>query len=410
MGIATMTATGGSSHNPAAAKLPAWTRSRSLVFIAALAGAVGAVLPAGPVQAASWAVVPTPNASTGDNELSAIDAIGATDGWAVGTADHSPAQPFRRPVTMRWTGGSWQAVRTPALADDGGLLAVDGTASNIAWAVGWQHVPAGPPGTVGLAPVVERWDGRSWSLVPAPVPADAGPGGALLSGVKTFAADRAWAVGSYSFGSFDRNRTLIERWDGQRWTVTPSPNPDAANNTLSAVDGVSADDVWAVGNMGQDGNGGTTRGLVAHWDGAAWSHVAVPTVLNGRPISPVLADVVAVSSRDVWIVGWAFNFDLFERSPYFLHWDGSTWQHGFVPGMPGGSFSGVTAVSPTQVYAVGTGIARWNGAAWIVEDAPVARMDLADATTTPSGAVWAAGSSKGPGRFDPARTLIVRNG
>jgi hypothetical protein len=97
--------------------------------------------------------------------------VSATEAWAVGRADHSPQQPFIRPLVARWNGGSWAIASTPLVS--GQLSGVDGSASNNVWAVG-----AGDSGSL-----TERWNGSSWSVVPSPNPPDAV--GTSLSGVKT---------------------------------------------------------------------------------------------------------------------------------------------------------------------------------------------------------------------------------
>lgn len=372
--------------------------------VAVLLGVAAAAVPAGPAYAATWSVVATPNASAGLNVLTGVDARGTTDVWAVGHADHSPAQPFQRPLALRWTGSSWTQVATPALAAGGTFRAVDGSASNNVWAVGMRSVPAGG-GSVGAAPLTERWNGSAWSVTSSPTPSNAT--GAALEGVKTFSTASAWAVGNYTASTAPHARTLIERWDGTSWTVVPSPSPDPAVNLLSDVDGASADDVWAIGNVGNDGYGGTVAGVVLHWNGSAWSQATVPgTTSDGTLQVPTLQDVVAVASNDVWIVGRAFHFGLFRMVPIFIHWNGQNWQRGFVPNAPAGGFDGVSALSPTQVYAVGSVIARWNGSTWTLENATIPGS-LLDAAATGPGTVWAAGY-----RYDSAlaqiRTLTMR--
>jgi hypothetical protein len=369
-------------------------RILALSATALLLGTVGAVLPAGPAHAATWSVITTPNVSTGFNLLAGVDARGTADVWAVGRADHSSA-PFTRPLVLRWNGTSWAPASTPALAADATLRGVDGNAANQVWAVG----------SVGGATLTERWNGTAWSAVPSPNPA--GATGAALDGVKTFSATSAWAVGSHSATTAPHGRTLIERWNGTNWAVVPSPNPDAQVNFLTDVDGATANDVWAIGNMGNDGYGGTVAGIVLRWNGAVWSQVAVPGAAGDATLRlPVLNDVHVVSANDVWIVGRAFHFGLFRMVPIFMHWNGASWQSGFVPGAPAGGFNGVTALSPTNVYAVGEVTARWNGTAWALEATSFPGTPV-DAAAIGTSTIWGVGY-----RYDPAlaqyRTLAVR--
>jgi hypothetical protein len=178
----------------------------------------------------------------------------------------------------------------------------------------------------------------------------------------------------------------------------PSPSPDPTQNILRAVDGVSANDVWAVGGLGHDGYGGAPVGsLVLHWNGSAWSQVAIPSSGGAFSINE-LSDVVAVSATDVWAVGRAFSFQFFQEVPYLLHYNGVTWQHSTIPSPPAGRFNAVTALSATKVYAVGDGplIARWNGSTWTKETVPGSgyRSLLAACALGP-GTVWSAGIRAG---------------
>ena len=60
------------------------------------------------------------------------------------------------------------------------------------------------------------------------------------------AVPSAWAFGFYEKTSTSF-RTLIEHWNGVRWSVFPSPNSGAGENTLDAAAAVSATNIWAVG-------------------------------------------------------------------------------------------------------------------------------------------------------------------
>ncbi|HZN16621.1 MAG TPA: hypothetical protein VFB84_00225 [Micromonosporaceae bacterium] len=374
------------------------------VPVAVLAGVAIAVAPANPALAASWSVVSTPNASTGQNLFIGVDATSTTNVWAVGRADHAPQQPFVRPLAARWNGSSWAVVSTPTLA--GQLSGVDGSDPSNVWAVGAREVPLGG-GTYTFGPLTERWNGTSWSVVSSPTPP--GTVSTTLSGVKTFSATNAWAVGSTVLTPSLAVRTLVQRWNGTIWSTVPSPNPDPAQNLLTDIDGASANDVWAIGNQGNDGYGGTTAGLVAHWDGTSWSQVDVPgAVSDGTFNVPTLQDVVALSANDVWIVGRAFSWLDFKMVPIALHWNGQTWHRTVMSTAPndGQGFQSIAALSATKVYAFGSVVARWTGTGWAAESATVPGL-LTDAAATGTSTVWAVGH-----RYDPnlaqLRTLAMR--
>jgi hypothetical protein len=204
-------------------------------------------------------------------------------------------------------------------------------------------------------------------------------------------------------------QTLIQQWNGSSWSIVPSPSPDPFQNLLTDIDGVSANDVWAIGNLGNDGYGGTTAGLVLHWDGASWSQMNVPgTVSDGTFNVPTLQDVIALSANDVWIGGRAFSWIDFKIVPIALHWNGQTWQRTVMSSVPndGQGFQSIAALSATKVYAFGSMIARFTGTGWAAESAGVPGT-LIDAAATGTSTVWAIGY-----RYDPnlatLRTFSMR--
>jgi hypothetical protein len=81
----------------------------------------------------------------------------------------------------------------------------------MAAAPGWPNGPAvaSPPPPCG----------RTWTIVPSP---NADPEHNALRAVSAVSSESAWAVG----GAFDRARgefsTLIERWDGNSWSIVPA--------------------------------------------------------------------------------------------------------------------------------------------------------------------------------------------
>ena len=355
----------------------------AVVSVASLASIVAALGPASPAYAATWSVVTTPNATADRNQLSGIDAVSSTDAWAAGYAYHSTA-PFTRPLLMRWNGSSWSLQSTPAQSGDAMFEGVDGDSGSNVWVVG----------SSGAGPLIERWNGSTWGVVPSPSPS--GATAAALRGVKTLAPDNAWAVGTSSHSSGVPTRTMIQRWNGTSWSIVPSPSPDGTQNLLRAVDGVAANDLWAVGGLGHDGYGGNpVASLVLRWNGSAWNQVTIPSSGGAFSVTQ-LHDVVAVSANDVWMVGEAFSFQYFQMVPYLLHFNGSTWQHATIPNPPLGRFNAVTALSATKVYAVGEGngplIARWNGSSWSRETVPGnGYRNLLAACAVGTGTVWAAG-------------------
>lgn len=162
----------------------------------------------------------------------------------------------------------------------------------------------------------------------------------------------------------------------------------------------SSADVWAVGEVGD-------QTPTEHWDGRGWQVVPSPSknTVHGQPASNFLTGVVALAPDDVWAVGYAATF-VYLSETLTLHWNGSTWS--IVPSPSPGEgfgilFSGITAVSTNDVWAVGQGdpsglngtlIQNWNGTSWSVIPAPgFPDGDTALATSAISAAdIWTVGA------------------
>jgi hypothetical protein len=71
-----------------------------------------------------------------------------------------------------------------------------------------------------------------------------------LRAVTARSGSDAWASGG-STDSVGINRTLIEHWDGQSWTVVPSQDPGAAASTLLGMASAGSR-IWAVGAYEDD--------------------------------------------------------------------------------------------------------------------------------------------------------------
>ena len=246
------------------------------------------------------------------------------------------------------------------------LAAIDARSANDVWTVGLKL----GGGVCQYETLVEHWDGSSWMVTPS---ADVTAANTTLADVAAIGPSDVWAVGRSSCPGIRPARTLAEHWNGTAWSIVPTPNPSPEFDTLSAVAAVSSTDVWAIGSIVQSGTG---SGLAMHWDGAGWAVVPMPPVTSSD--EPV--DASASGPADVWAVGSGPSEG--SDQPIALHWNGGQWSSIPVPTPQGahGFLSGVTAISPTNAWAVGgyrpSGstlqplIERWNGSAWRVVAAP----------------------------------------
>jgi hypothetical protein len=132
---------------------------------------------------------------------------------------------------------------------------------------------------------------------------------------------------------------------------------------LNAVAAVSSSDVWAVGYL----NDGT---LIEHWDGTQWSIVPSP---NGGTYSELFA-VSVVSATNIWAVGRVASS--YPTYTLIEHWDGTQWSIVPSPQESDGGLYGITALSSTDIWAVGyqnndqTLIEHWDGSQWSIVSSP----------------------------------------
>src|SRR5438876_657183 len=196
-----------------------------------------------------------------------------------------------------------------------------------------------------------------WHVVSSPNPSRQGFNS--LNGVAAITANNIWAVGASS----STGQAIIEHWNGIRWNLVSNP---VSGSSLNSVAAIAANNIWAVG----DHSGQT---LVEHWNGTRWSIVSSPNA----PGRDVLTGVAATSSNDIWAVG---NVVSNTAQPLIEHWNGTSWR--LVPG-PTPQLSGlrsVSAVSPGNIWAVGsfnsssggslTLVEHWNGTTWATVTSP----------------------------------------
>ena len=283
--------------------------------------------------------------------------------------------------------GRWRVISSPSPSDQANYLsAVTTVSATEGWAVGAWYRPIATPGTL-----TEHWDGSAWTLVPSP---NGTSGYNELYGVSAVASDDVWAVGYHNIANYGSEKTMALHWDGAAWTIVPTANLDQNANELLGVAAVSSDDVWAVG-FGASTSNLVGRPLVQHWDGSSWSLVATPDTGSGFSS---LTGITAISSTDVWAVGESGDHPLIE------HWDGSAWS--IVTGASsGGELYGVSAGGPDDVWAVGELVSgrhstplieHWNGSAWSVVPSPRGRLpftSLSSVSAVAPGDAWAVGAT-----------------
>lgn len=243
--------------------------------------------------------------------------------------------------------------------------------------------------------VIEHWNGRRWSLVRG---ARSRRCPVFLYGVAARSASLAWAVGYC--GQAGSHTPVIERWNGRRWSVQRSPGtPASAVSELNGVTATSAHNAWAVGEYKSKGH---SFPLIEHWNGRAWRRQGSP---DPGPRGVALEGVTALSATSAWAVGSALGTSILQSKSLIDHWDGHSWrlQTADSPGTENILF-GVTALSRTRAWAagayvfgpsnLGTLVEAWDGTLWQEQATPGPDLHsylLAIAARTPSDA-WTVGA------------------
>jgi len=207
------------------------------------------------------------------------------------------------------------------------------------------------------------------------------PGVNLLNAVSARTATDAWAVGQFQATGDDAGlQILAERWNGTQWQQVPTPNIVRQDERLLGVSASGPNDAWAVGNTNSI-SAASHDTLAAHWDGTAWTITPTPAAASGGRLAS-LHDVADLGPASAWAVGQGKD-----ARPLAEHWDGTAWSVVPVPvpavpsgtGFANAALSKISAVSATDIWAVGTTTAiqgvnvvrftlamHYNGTAWSI--------------------------------------------
>jgi len=381
--------------------------ARTRLRLTALLVLLAVALVAAPASAAAaWTRVTSPNRGSAGSALQDVVTVpGTATSWAVGWSYDSSVAAYRT-LTERSTGGTWSIVSSPNPSGSGysQLNRVDATSTSNVWAIGYD---------TQTGSLVERFDGTRWTTMPAPA-------GISLRALDVVSSTEVWVAG------YNGSSAAVARWNGNAWaTVYTQP---VANRHLTVFEGIAAGPgghVWAVGwDRDYNAPGRPVSSLVVHFDTRTWARESTPNPANRNTLN----DVVALDNGDVFAVGVAQNTSgggIVPRSLVLRRQ--STWTSLAVPPGEAGSTDqllSVAAVSAASVWAVGyynspsSGLyepllVHWtaNGSAGTLATAqpspPLTVSGLASGVTaTSAGNLWAAGYTSPPGAGNA--TLILK--
>ncbi len=295
----------------------------------------------------TWSAVASPSVGQYPSDsYTSVAAIASDNVWVSGYS--CGVAPSCTTLIMRWDGTQFNIVPSPNLSSVSNYLSdIAAISANDIWAVGKIRTA-----TNTYSPLTLHWDGTSWNIVATP---DLGSQSASLTTVAGVRANDLWAVGNYnSTSSGYVTHPIALHWNGTAWSIVAMPTPpDSEEVTVNGAAAISGNDVWAVGNYKYLTIAGAVRTLTYHWDGTAWSIVPSPNQYMDDERNYV-NDISALGSNDIWAVGYWSNNGSGYADPLYLHWDGSIWT---MPVSPYTSDSdglgGVAMISPMDSWAVG---------------------------------------------------------
>lgn len=340
-----------------------------------------------------WRMLPSP--STGTAYFSALAVVSPREVWAVGSAGVGTEG---RPLAARWDGARWHIMAPPALPPSppvafnaygqGAVFnAVAALSAQDVWAVGSR------PTASGTRSFIAHWTGARWRVIAGPEP---GPDSDLRA-IAAVSARDIWAVGTVG-----ERRTLAEHWDGRAWRIVPTPRVSGHDVLFAGIAALSPQDVWVAGTRGSASDS-TRQGLIERWDGRRWRIVPSP---QPGVVDDALSGTGADTVGDVWAVGSAEGND-YQTVPLVERWSGSAWRVAPAPVLPAADENGLSAVavlSPRDVWAAAdSALSHWAGARWQTTTLRTSSYtsgpnyttasipSLAAVTVGRDGSVWAAG-------------------
>jgi hypothetical protein len=270
------------------------TARRAGVVLGSIFAAVATLATGFPAQAADapeWHIAakvhygPSANASG----YSAVIAAAKDNAWVFGGTN--PGGPSS-PAAEHWNGKRWQAWRLPAGLDGFIVAAAASSASNV-WAVGEGYAL--------------RWNGARWTVAKSWSQASG------ITSVAAISRTDVWVFGSSSFGG----EPSVGAWhyNGRTWARS-----GGIADAIYRASAISPGNIWAITLSPRGGS-------VVQYNGSAWSEVpAADSALANTQLN----DVLAASSRNVWVSGTA-PANAADGRLVLAHWNGKSWKRFVAP-------------------------------------------------------------------------------
>jgi hypothetical protein len=238
----------------------------------------------------------------------------------VGVADISPTDAYaigghlgsaHTGLVAQWNGSTWTRLTVPQpknnnLGSD--LNDISADSANDVWIVGNYLLEVNPSDYANETYSL-HWNGSAWSIVPMPLNPGTNPNvGYALDAIKANSPTDVWAVGEEYNSTTNSSSTLIEHYNGTKWSIVPSPSPGTGGVLNGVTTSNAANNVWAVGDYTPTGSS-VLQTLTLNWNGNTWSTVASP---NGSTGSSALFSVATTPGASiVQAVGYSGVYQAF---------------------------------------------------------------------------------------------------
>jgi hypothetical protein len=323
---------------------------------------------------ASWSMQPAPGSPGASfNQLWGLSCTSTISCMAVGLSSQSSPNSDQRVLAEAWNGASWSLTASPSPDSTAELKAVScfGAADCIA-------VGSDLNSTTAM-----HWDGSVWTILPMP---NLG-GVSELNGVFCSAAKACMAVGFLNSGGITGGvpLTLAEQWNGTRWRVTTTPNPAGTMGAFLASVACDISGCTAAGYYGPNSGASPDLTLVESWNGGKWSIRQTP-----NPSNAVDALLLGIACPTQSLCVSAGYYAVFGNGPagspistLVERLAGTTWSIQLPPnpiGSLGAGFNGVSCPLAGACEAVGftanasgnyvTLAEGWDGTQWTTQQTP----------------------------------------
>ncbi len=344
-------------------------------FAICLASVVGL---AGAAAASSWTVQTLPAPVVPSGQLSGVSCPSVKFCMAVGGGPDGP-------LAEVFTSAGWSLLRLPG-GGGGGLRSVSCSSATACTAIGSVTTAIGSGSRFVSATLVERWNGRRWLVQPLAAPADTT---LWLNGVSCPLRKLCFAVGVVTSPK-RRAMPLVERWNGSTWSVQRAASRGLRPSVANSLYGVSCASAKACVAVGATFG----KSLVERWNGSTWRFLksapqvflsavtcrsatnctavgngsgrAVAETLNGskqsvqpladpggEPDSAHFSSVACTSAKACLAVGFFYPDSGSNTGPLIERWSHGRWSLLAVRTAQAGQLGGVSCPARRSCTAVG---------------------------------------------------------